>query len=136
MAALKAVVCVYSYIFHAVLALFLAAVGGLALGTTPQSLQLEMLPWTGTTLAYVVFFGALVGLVSILLAVTGRLRVLFFLWALVVTVMMIKGYFFSGYRFEPGNVRTAVYLVAGCLLALPGAWWQLMSRPADSRRHY
>ena len=136
MAALKAVVCAYSYIFHFVLALFLAAVGGLALGTTPQSLHLEMLPWTGTTLASVVFFGAILGLVSILLAVSGRLRVLFFLWALIVTVMMLKGYFFSGYRFEPGNVRTAVYLVAGCLLALPGAWWQMMSRPAGSRRRY
>ena len=135
MAVLKALVCAYSYFFHALLALFLAAVSSLALGTTPQSLHLEMLPWTGSTLAYAVCFGSLFGLLTIVLAVLGRLRFLFFLWALVVALLMIKGYFFSGYRFEPGNVRTAVYLVVGALIALPGAWWQMMSRTNGKRRY-
>ena len=136
MAVVKAIVRAYSYLFHALLALFLVAVSSLTLASAPQSLHLEMLPWTGSTLAYAVFFGSLFGLLTVALAVMGRLRFLFFLWALAVRVLMIKGYFFSGYRFEPGNVRTAVYLVVGSVLALPGAWWQMMSRTNGGKRRF
>lgn len=136
MAVVKAIVRAYSYMFHGLLAWFLAAVSSLTLASAPQSLHLEMLPWTGSTLAYVVCFGSLFGLLTVTLAVMGRLRFLFFLWALAVTVLMIKGYFFSGYRFEPGNVRTAVYLMAGSIIALPGAWWQMMSRPNGGKRRF
>jgi hypothetical protein len=133
----KVIVRVFSYIYHAVLALFLAAVSGLALATAPQSLHLDMLPWTGSTLAYTVFFGSLIGLVTVVLALKKRLRVLFFLWSLVVVVLMLKGFIFSGFRFNPGSggPRTAAYLMVGSLLALIGAWWQMMGTPGAQRRY-
>jgi hypothetical protein len=135
---IKAIVRVFSYVYHAVLALFLMAVAGLALATAPQSLHLDMLPWAGSTLAYVVFFASLAGLATVVLAVLGLLRPLFFLWSLVVVVLLIRGFFFSGFRFDPGagGVRTAVYLIVGSLLALFGAWWQMMRPAAAGRRRY
>ena len=40
-----------------------------------------------------------------ILAIRGKLRPLFFLWALVVTYYLIKGYFLGGYRFTPDGTR-------------------------------
>ena len=115
----------YSYIFHGLLALFLLAVSGMALAVSPGSLHLDMLPWTGSTLAYVVFFASLFGLLTVALAVRRKLPVLFFVWSLVVPIMMIKGYVFSGYGFEPGGFSTAVELMVGAIVAIPGPWLQM-----------
>jgi hypothetical protein len=130
---LKAILRFLSYLFHTLLALFLLAVSGLALASGAGSLHLAMLPWTGSTLTYVLFFGSLFGLSTILLALKSLLRPLFFLWSLAVTVLLVRGYFLSGYHFAAGEVRTALYLVAASLLALFGAWFQMLRRP-DKRR--
>jgi len=132
--AVKALLRFFSYAFHFVLALFLLGVAGLALGTAPGSLHLEMLPWAGATLTYVVLGGALVGLVSLALAITGKLRWLFFLWSLVVAVLLLKGYFFSSYRFSPGGLRLGLELLVASWLALAGAWF-VLRRPAADRRY-
>ena len=115
----------YSYIFHGLLALFLLAVSGMALAVGPASLHLDMLPWTGSTLTYVVFFASLFGLLTVVLAVRRELPVLLFIWSLVVAIMMIKGYIFSGYGFEPGGFSTAVELMVGAIVAIPGPWLQM-----------
>ena len=120
-----AIVRYYSYIFHGLLAIFLIAVSGMALAVSPQSLHLDVLPWTGSTLTYVVFFGGLFGLLTVVLAILRKLPALFFIWSLVVTVMMIKGYVFSGYGFEPGGFSTAVELTVGSLIAIAGPWSQM-----------
>jgi hypothetical protein len=135
-AAVKAILRAFSYLYHAGLALFLAAISGLALAATPQSLHLDMLPWTGSTLAYTVFFGSLFGLLTIVLAILGKLRPLFFLWSLVVLVLMVKGFFSSGFRFDPGGSgpKLAAYLIAGALIAVLGAW-SVMMRTTGPRRY-
>jgi hypothetical protein len=102
---IKALLSFLSYVFHGLLCLILFAISGLAMVTGAQTLQLGMLPWTGSTLLYTLFFGALLGLVTVLLAIKGRLRPLFFVWSLVVTILLLKGYIFSGYRFVPGDDR-------------------------------
>ena len=129
----KALMRFLSYLFHTLLALFLFAVSGFAMASGARSLHLDMLPWTGSTLTYVLFCGSLFGLVTILLALKGMLRPLFFLWSLAVTVLLVKGYFLSGYHFAAGEVRTALYLLAASILALFGAWFQMRRRP-DRRR--
>jgi hypothetical protein len=130
--AVKALLRFFSYLFHFLLCLFLLGVAGLALATGADSLHLGMLPWTGTTLAYIVLFGALFGLISVWLVVSGKARFLFFLWSLVVAVMLLKGYVFSGYRFAPGGVQTGLELLAASWLALIGALLALR-RPASYR---
>ena len=122
---LAAILRYYSYIFHGLLALFLTAVSGLALAANPASLRLDMLPWTGSTLTYVVFSGGLFGLLAVVLAFGRKLPALFFIWSLVVAIMTIRGYIFSGYGFDPGGFSTAVELIVGSLIAVAGAWVQM-----------
>jgi hypothetical protein len=121
----------FSYLYEGLLALFLAAVGCLALASG-SPLHLEMLPWTGSTLNYVLLFGGLLGLVLVLLAVLGKLRPLFFVWTLAVLVLMLKGYVLGGIRLDPESAKKAGYLILGAVLALIGGWMQ-MFRPRDRR---
>jgi hypothetical protein len=127
--AVKLIMRYFSLLFHLVLILFLVAVSGLALASGTPSLNLQMLPWSGATLSYVLFFGALAGLVIVLLAVRRTLRVLFLLWSLVVFVLLVKGYIFSGYKFATGEFKTAIYLIVASLIAVLGAWFQFRYTP-------
>ena len=122
---LKAIMRYFAYLFHIVLALFLLAVSGVAISTGTGSLRLGMLPWSGDTLNYVLIGSAVVGLLTVLLAMKGVLRILFLLWSFLVFVMLVKGYIFSRYQFQPNEFRIALYLIGASLLALLGAWFQL-----------
>ena len=132
MEVIKALLSFLSYVFHGLLCLILLAISGLAMAAGAQTLQLGMLPWTGPTLLYTLFFGALLGLVTVILAIKGTWRPLFFVWSLVVTLLLLKGYIFSRYHFSPGEFRTAMCLIAGSVIALMGAWVQ-MGRKAGAR---
>jgi hypothetical protein len=125
----------FSYLFHAILALFLMAVSGLALASGSQSLHLGMLPWTGSTLNYVLFFGSICGLFTLILAIRGRLRALFFIWSLGALVLLVRGYVFTGYHFAAGEARIAGYLLGGSLIALAGAWFQMWRRVGRPDRY-
>ena len=118
------------------MALFLIAVSGLALLTgSADSLHFGMLPWSGATLTYVLFFGALAGLLIMILAMRGMLRILFLIWSLLVVILLIKGYVFSAYKFQGGSVSTAGYLMGASLLALIGAWLVVRKRPERASRY-
>ena len=125
----------YSYLFHGLLALFLIAISGLAMASDAPNLHLDMLPWRGSTLLHVLFFGSFAGLLTLILALYGTLRFLFFLWSLVVAVLLVKGYVFSGYRFAPGELKTAAWLMALAWIAVLGAWFQ-MTRERPARKRY
>ena len=127
---IKALLSFLSYVYHGLLCLVILALTCLAMAAGAKSLELGMLPWTGTTLLYVLLFGALFGLLTVVLAIKGTLRPLFFLWSLVVMLLLIKGYIFSGYHFAPGEFRTAIYLIVGSIIAVLGAWAQMGRRSA------
>lgn len=133
MEVIKALLSFLSYVFHGLLCLILLALSGLAMAAGAQTLQLGMLPWTGWTLLYTLFFGALLGMVTVMLAIKGRLRPLFFVWSLVVTLLLVKGYIFSGYHFSAGEFRWVMYLIVGSVIALAGSWVQ-MGRKTRARR--
>jgi hypothetical protein len=128
----KALLRFVSYVFHGLFALALLALSGLSLAAGAESLHLGMLPWTGTTLLYVLLCGSLVGLLTLFLALRGSMGWLFFLWSLVVAVMLVKGYFLSSYRFSPGEADTALYLLGSSVVALVGSWFVMTRtrRPA------
>ncbi len=132
MQAVKALLRFFSYLFHFVLGVFLLGIAGLALASGPQVLHLEMLPWTGAALAFILLCGSLLGLLSLALAVSGKMKLPFFFWSLVVVVVLLRGYFFSGYRFSPGRVQIGLELLAASWLALAGAWFALR-QPAPDR---
>jgi len=115
----------FSYLFHGLLALFLLAISAMAMGTGMHSIHLDMLPWQGQSLTYWLLGASLAGLAAVVLAISRVLPLLFFVWALIVFVMMVKGYIFGGYYFSSGEFRTAVMLMAGALIALLGAWYGL-----------
>ena len=51
------------------------------------------------------------------------------LWSLLVAVLLLKGYIFSGYKFGTGEFKTAIYLIVASLIALLGAWFQFRHTP-------
>ena len=129
MAALRALMRVFSYLFHLLLTLFLLAISIVAL-SSGQTLQLEMLPWQGQTLTWWLFGAALAGLLSVILAICRKWRPLFFLWSVAVLALMARGFFFSHYYFAgPPEFHGALYLTAGALIAALGAWFQLRREP-------
>jgi hypothetical protein len=134
-AALRALFRLFSILFHGVLTLFLIGISLVALASGGQDLHLGMLPWTGATLTHYVLYGSLLGLLSIILALVTRVRFLFFIWALVIAYFAVKGYVFSSYHLAPGELRTAAYMIAGAVLALPGAFSQMFRRSGRDKRY-
>jgi hypothetical protein len=130
----KALVRYFSLVFHGLLAVILIAVSGVALASG-QALRLDMLPWTGSTLIYVVFLGSLVGLACVVLAFRRKLSALFFVWSLIVAVLMLKGYVFSGYYFEPGALAMALFQIAAAFLSIAGAWFQMRAAVEIHKRY-
>ena len=129
MAVLRALMRVFSYLFHGLLTLFLLGLAVVAL-SSGQPLQLEMLPWQGQALTWWLLSAALVGLLSVILAIFRKWRPLFFVWSLAVLGMMARGFFFSHYYFAgPPEFYRALCLTAGALIAVFGAWFQARREP-------
>ena len=76
MGAVKTLLRMFSYLYHGLLALFLLLVSALALGSGAASLHLDMLPWSGATLAWILLAASLFGLIALLLAIAARSRAL------------------------------------------------------------
>jgi hypothetical protein len=131
---IKALLRIFSYIFGGLLALFLLGVSSVALanGTSPN---FAFLPWSGASLTYWLLGLALLGLLTLLLAMGGKVRVLFFLWSLVIFVLLFKGLFVSFYSFSgPVSFQVAVRLTVGSLVAALGSFpW---SRERERVRKY
>ena len=120
---------IFGYLYHLILGLFLLAVASIAGFGSNVSLRLEMLPWEGSTLIYVLFFGSLLGLVSLLLAVRGKTRLLFRLWTVAVFGLMVYGYFFTRYGFDNlDDFRNTLLLTLGALIAAVGSWTKVAKK--------
>lgn len=130
---MRAVVRIFSYLFHGLLILFLLALAVIAL-SSGQVLHLDMLPWHGQSLTYWLLGAALAGLLSLILAIRRTWRLLFLLWSLAVLIVMVRGFFLGPYSFagRPEFYR-ALYLSAGAFIAVIGAWFQLQ-RPVSRLR--
>lgn len=123
---------IYSYLFHGLFALFLLGVAVASITSGANTLQFYVLPWEGTTLAYLMIGLAGLGIFCVLMAMRGALRSLFFLWTLVVLALIVRGFFFTRHTFVPDTdeFATAMWLILAALLACVGA--RLQSRPARS----
>ena len=133
MEVVKALVRFLSYLYHGLLCLILLAMSGLSIVAGTQSLNLQMLPAAVSGSVYILFLCALFGLATVILAIRGSLRPLFFFWSLVVTILLIKGYLLSGYHFSPGEFNTVLCLIAGSLIALLGSWFRMTGKLAARR---
>ena len=135
---LGALLRIYSYLYHLILALLLLGIALVVIVSHLQAhpsdsgggqLHLGMLPWTGHALVHWLLGAWLLGLASIVLAWMGKLRFLFLLYSLAVFGMMFRGYFLTSYAFSgKDEFRMALWLTAGALLAIAGAWSQFRKR--------
>ena len=122
MGVLRNVLRVYSFIFEAALCLMAIAVSGVTLLSGNEELILGWLPWPGAKLPVWLMLLGLIGLLTLILAFKKR-RVLFFLFTVFVFVLLMRGFVFSSYTFSgAGEMRQAMLLLAGALLAIVGAW--------------
>jgi hypothetical protein len=125
---------IYSYLFHLALALFAFATASLALLSGSHNLNLDMLPWEGSALTYWLFGLSLGGLLLILLALKGVLRILFFLWTLGIAALFVWGFLFSRFFFRGSDgFFSALYFLAAALLACLGGWLQMRRKPSLRR---
>lgn len=121
---LRGLLRVYSWIFETLLCLLGigVAIVSLTVGKT-DPVQIDWLPWSAASLpAWLIGLG-IVGLIFVLLAVMGRLRILLFLFAAAIFALLTKGLFFTTNSFEgPEDGRNSLLLVIGAFVALIGAW--------------
>jgi hypothetical protein len=120
-----------AYVFHLLLSLFLLGLGIAGLLSGEESLRLGMLPWEGAALTRAMLILGAAGIVCTILAMIGKLRWLFPLWALFVLVMMLRGFFLSAYSFaDPGQFKFDVWLTVATLIAFLASLTLLGRRPA------
>jgi hypothetical protein len=119
---IKCLLRIFSYLFGTALALFALAISLMSL-RGGMELNLGFLPWTGRPLSYWLLGLALVGLITVVMAMRGSMRALFFLWSLGISVLLVKGLFLSLYRFTGGavNFKAGAELTAGMLLGTLGS---------------
>ncbi len=107
-----------AYVFHLLLGLFLLGLGIFVFSGGENNLKLGMLPWEGAALTRAIVILGAVGVVCVLLAMLGMVRWLFPLWALLVFVLMFRGFFLSSYSFaDAGQFKFDAWLTGGAFVA-------------------
>ena len=115
------VIRIYSLLFHLLLSLFLLGLSIVGMASGGASLNLGMAPWEGSELTGSLLALGLGGLLFVILAFNGAQRLLYMIWTLVVTYLLVNGYFLSNYRFgTEDEFRFAIYLSLAALLAFVG----------------
>lgn len=133
MGVIKGLLRAFSYIFGGLLALFVVAICAVALANG-SPLNFAFLPWSGASLTYWLLGLALFGLLTVLLAMGGKVRALFFLWSTAVFVLLVKGFFVSFYSFSgPVSFKAAAWLTVASLVGVLGSFpWS--REPGRSRK--
>jgi hypothetical protein len=87
-------------------------------------MKVDMLPWQGAELAHWLIGLGVAGLLSVLLAVTGKVRFLLPLWSIYVLAMLIKGVFLTAAVSFDGrdDFHNWLLLICGAVLALIGSF--------------
>ena len=111
----------YGLLFHFALAAFLVGAAALA-WSSGAALNIELLPWEGDTLILVLFFTGLAGLLITLFSIGRGIRGVFVVWNVAVLAALVRGYFFSSYRFPiDGSMWFALGFIGAALLAVVGS---------------
>jgi hypothetical protein len=120
----------YSYLFHLLLSLFLGGIALVGWLTGSTTFDLEMIPWfSGQRLVKWLLGAAGIGLLAVILAVTGKLRSLLAVWAMVVLGVVIYGYFLSSYSYEGmDEFQSVLWYTGAAALAFVGALSQARRR--------
>jgi len=108
----------YAFLFEILVSLALIALSVLAMTGDTANFRLPMLPWEGVVLARATLILGIVGLVAVLLAMTRAFRAALPVWALVVFILLFRGWFASSYAFANGSgFYSALAITVAALLA-------------------
>lgn len=123
---------VFCYLFHTILSLALLALGGVAILSSPTQMTIETLPWQGVELNHWLVGLGILGLFSVILAISDLTRFLLPLWSILVLVMLIKGVFFTPAVTFSGHsdFHNWLLLITGAVLALIGSFTLFRRRRA------
>ena len=123
---------VFCYLFHTMISVALLALGVVGVAADAQHMKVQMLPWQGRELSHWLIGLGLVGLLSVLLAVTGKLRFLLPLWSVYVLGLLVKGVFLTpAVSFDgPSDFHNWLWLIGGAVLAMIGSLTLLGQRRA------
>jgi hypothetical protein len=123
---------VFCYLFHTLISVALLALGVVGVAADAQHMKVQMLPWQGTELTHWLIGLGIVGLLSVFLAVTGKLRFLLPLWSVYVLWLLVKGVFLTpSVSFDgPSDFHNWLWLIGGAVLALIGSFTLLGQRRA------
>jgi hypothetical protein len=115
---------VFCYLFHTMISVALLGLGVVGIASDGQNMKVQMLPWQGTELTHWLIGLGVVGLLSVILAVTGKVKFLLPLWSTYVLGMLIKGVFLtSTVSFEgPDDFHNWLWLIGGAVLAMIGSF--------------
>jgi hypothetical protein len=110
----------YSVLFHGVLCLFCLAMAfvGWLVGSTQMSI--DVLPWSGQELQAWLLGLSTIGLISTVLAATGKLKFLFLPWTLVVVGLVGRGLWATRYYDGPEDLQASVFFLVGALATVLG----------------
>ena len=114
---------VFCYLFHTILSLALLGLGVVAVQSNVTDMKLETLPWQGAELNHwLIIFGA-IGLVCVILAVTGKARFLLALWSIFVLGILVRGVFFNPTVTFSGSedFHNWLWLIGGAGIAFIGS---------------
>jgi hypothetical protein len=107
----------FSYVYHLVLCLFLLGLGIVGWMSRSATFSAPWLAWEGDHITLLLGAGA-IGILSVILAVSGKFRPLFVLWTLAVVVMMFRGFFSGPYVYEGmDEFKTTLWMFAGAIMA-------------------
>jgi hypothetical protein len=108
----------YAYLFEIAASLVLIALAVLAFTGNVANFRLPILPWEGASLARATLVLGLLGLFAVALAITGLFRAALPIWALVIFVLLFRGWFASSYTFtNSSGFATAAWITVASLLA-------------------
>lgn len=107
-----------AYLYHLVFALYLLGISIVAL-TSHNTLQMPFLPWSGEALTTWLIGGAVIGIASIVLAITGIFRYLFPVWAFTMLAVLVRGFLLRPYSFDGGKAefQQIMIIIGGALVA-------------------
>jgi len=115
---------VFCYLFHTMISAALLALGVVGIASDAQHMKVQTLPWQGTELTHWLVGLGLAGLLSVALAVTGKLRFLLPLWSVYVLGVLLKGVFLTSTVSFDGrsDFHNWLLLISGAVLALIGSF--------------
>ena len=114
---------VFCYSFHTILCVVLIVLGVVAVRSNVSDMKLETLPWQGTELNHRLIGLGVIGLLSVALAITGKLRFLLALWSIYVLALLLSGVFFNSKVTFAGrqDFDNWLLLIGGAVLAFIGS---------------